>query len=69
MDADAKRTGGVGIGSIRTPADNGREGSKIGKILRTSFMDGPLYGCLCYNANHYQLHFSIFVANDDTFYK
>ena len=43
MDVDAKRRGegggGRGVGSNRTPADNG---SKIDKILQTSFMDGPL---------------------------
>ena len=38
MDADAKCQGGE-VGSMRTPADNG--GLKIGKILRTSFMDSP----------------------------
>ena len=31
--------GGRGVGSMRT---SGGGGSKIGKILRTSFMDGPL---------------------------
>ena len=31
-----------GIGSIQTPADNRGWGSKIGKILQASFMDGPL---------------------------
>ena len=36
--ANAKRPG---VGSTRTPADNGGE-SKIGKILRMSFMDDPL---------------------------
>ena len=47
MDADAKRRwrgeggGSRGVGSNRTPADNGGGGSKIDKILRTSFMDGP----------------------------
>ena len=30
-----------GIGSMRTPADKAKGGSKIGKILRTSFMNGP----------------------------
>ena len=39
-DADAW---GRGVGSMRTTADKGDGGSKIGKILRTSFMDGPLY--------------------------
>ena len=46
MDVDAKRRGegggGRGVGSNRTPADNGGRGSKIDKILRTSCMDGPL---------------------------
>ena len=43
MDAEAKRPeGGRGVGSMRTPADKGGRGSKINKILRTSFMDGPL---------------------------
>ena len=28
---------------MRTTADKGGGGSKIGKILRTSLMDGPLY--------------------------
>ena len=37
--ADAKRPGG--IGSIRTLADKGGGGSKLGKILRTSFMYDP----------------------------
>ena len=34
--------GGRGVGSMRTTADKGEGGSKIGKVLRTSFMDGPL---------------------------
>ena len=38
MDADIRRPGG-GVGSIRTTARGG--GSRIGKILRASFMDGP----------------------------
>ena len=42
MDANAKRPGGgEEVGSIRAPADNEGGGPKIGKILRTSFMDGP----------------------------
>ena len=53
MDADAKRLGGgVRVGSMRTPASikdvrkilaifDPPGGSKIAKILRTSFMDGP----------------------------
>ena len=44
MDVDAKRRGeGVGVyartGHLQT---TGGGGSKIDKILRTSFMDGPL---------------------------
>ena len=32
------------VGSMQTTADKGGRGeSKIGKILRTSFMDGPLH--------------------------
>ena len=46
MDVDAKHRGegggSRGVGSNRTPADNGGGASKIDKILRTSFMDGPL---------------------------
>ena len=38
--AEAKCQGEAGgVGSMRTPEDNG--GLKIGKILRTSFMDSP----------------------------
>ena len=40
LDVDAKRLG-RGVGSMRVSADNGG-GSKIGKILQTSVMDGPL---------------------------
>ena len=40
LDVDAKRLG-RGVGSMRVPVDNGG-GSKIGKILQTSVMDGPL---------------------------
>ena len=35
--------GGGGVGSMRTDADKGGAGSKIGKILRTSFMYDPLH--------------------------
>ena len=31
MEVDAKRLGGGRVGSMRTPADEGEEGSKIGK--------------------------------------
>ena len=44
MDVDTKRPEGGGLAG-RLNADTigqGGEGSKIGKILRTSFMDGPL---------------------------
>ena len=34
--------GGGWVGSMQTTADKGGGGSKIGKILQTSFMDGPL---------------------------
>ena len=38
---------GEGVGSMQTPADKGEGGSKIGKILRTSFMYDPLLGFTC----------------------
>ena len=34
---------------MRTPADKGGGGSKIGKILRTSFMYDPLLNFYIYN--------------------
>ena len=34
---------GEGVGSMRTDADNGGGGLKIGKILRTSFTYDPLF--------------------------
>ena len=43
VNADAKRPGGGGVSSMRSPADNGGRGEiKNGEILRISFMDGPL---------------------------
>ena len=44
MDVDCGRqtSRGRGVGSMRTDADKEGGGSKIGKILRTSFMYDPL---------------------------
>ena len=43
MDVDCGRqtSGGRGVGLMRTAADKGGGGFKIGKILRTSFMYDP----------------------------
>ena len=41
MDADANRKGGVG--KLDMDTGTGKRGSKIGKVLQTTFMDGPLH--------------------------
>ena len=45
--------GGGGLSVISdTPGRGGEGGSKKGKFLRTSFMDGPLFSVLCAKIQH-----------------
>ena len=46
------RPGGRAVGPMRTTVDKGGGGSKIGKILRTSFMDGPFLSTHTHTHTH-----------------